>query len=117
MIVWSREHLLALQQRIQSVTALPWQVAIGRKLTVSEYILYGVFIRCVLGYDKSLHVPTTKPVVRQPWGHDLASAAGLRSFICDLEPGNAAVMVHSKFEVSVQQLRPLFRDAWRAADG
>ena len=113
LIAWSRQHLLGLHERIESASDLPWQVAIARKTTFSEYILYGTYIRCLLGYDASNHVPATKALVRQPWDHDLSDAAALRKYIADPEPDNIAVMIHSKSKISAAQLRPIFEEAWK----
>ena len=112
-IAWSRQHLLALHERIETTSDLPWQVAIARKTTFSEYILYGTYIRCLLGYDASDHAPATKALVRQPWNHDLSDQAILRNYIAEPEPDNIAVMIHSKFQISAARLRPIFEQSWK----
>ncbi len=112
LVVWSRRHLLALHQCIEEATGIPWQIAIGRKPTISEYILYGTYIRCIVGYDESDHMPSTRPLVRQPWQHDLSTTEGLRNYINDPEPENIAVMIHSKFGISAKDVRPLFENSW-----
>ena len=115
LITWSRKTLLELQAKVEATTGLPWQVAIGRCVTFSEYILYGVFVRSLLGYENTDHVPSDRPLVRQPWSHDLASEAGIRSYIADTDPGNIAVMIHSKFGISAKDLRPHFETVWNKA--
>lgn len=100
LISWSGEHMRGLQRRVESVTGLPWQIAIGRCRTFSEYILYGVYLREVVGYPNSLHAPTDLALVRQPWHHDLSTSEGLRRFIEELDEDNIAVMIHSKFDIS-----------------
>lgn len=112
LIIWSRADLLKLQAHLERENGVPWQVAIGRQITFSEYILYGVFVREVLGYPASDHVASRRPLVRQPWQHDLGHEAGLRSYIEDIEPGNIAVMIHSKDGITARQTRPLFEAAW-----
>lgn len=50
MICWRRDNVLAMQQRIEATCGMSWQQALARLRTVSEYILYGVFVREVIGY-------------------------------------------------------------------
>jgi hypothetical protein len=99
LISWSRDNMRGLLQRVEMATRLPWQVAIGRCRTFSEYILYGVYVREVLGYEESQHAPTTLALVRQPWHHDLSTSDGLRRFIVEPDEDNVAVMIHSKFDI------------------
>lgn len=108
MIAWRREHLLGLLDHIERATNLPWQVAIARQKTFSEYILYGIYIRQVLGYPASLHAPSTVPLVKEPWDYDLETSEGLRQFFGDVSPENVAVMIHSKFGLPVSAARPYF---------
>lgn len=108
LIAWRREHVAALHAHVEKTTGLPWQIAIARQRTFSEYILYGIFVRRVLGYDASHHSPSTRALVKQPWDHDLTTAEGLKTYIHDLEPENIAVMIHSKDGLPVSTARPYF---------
>jgi hypothetical protein len=100
LISWSRHDMQRLQQHVENITNKPWQIAIGQQRTFSEYILYGVFVREVLGYEHSRHAPSTLALVRQPWDHDLSTSDGLRRFIAQPDKDNIAVMIHSKFGIS-----------------
>jgi Family of unknown function (DUF6492) len=115
LIVWSRDTLLRLHSHVEQATGLPWQIAVGRRISFSEYVLYGVFVREVLGYANSAHAPTDRPLVRQPWDHDLTSEAGLNAYINAIDPGNIAVMIHSKDGISADQQRQHYHQAWKAA--
>ncbi|UUR06970.1 DUF6492 family protein [Sphingomonas glaciei] len=108
LITWSKAHMRALQGRLEEVSGQPWQVAIGRCRTFSEYILYGVFVREILDYGLSEHAPSTLALVRQPWHHDLSTEPGLLSFIAEPEEDNVAVMVHSKFGISPRKVAEIF---------
>jgi hypothetical protein len=57
MICWNRETVKAMQQRIETSTGMNWQVALARTPSVAEYIIYGTFVREVLGYDAVDHAP------------------------------------------------------------
>jgi hypothetical protein len=108
LIAWRREHVAALHVHVEHVTGLPWQIAIARQRTFSEYILYGIFVREELGYGASLHGPSTRALVKQPWEHDLTTEESLKTYIHDLEPDNIAVMIHSKDGLPVSAARPYF---------
>lgn len=99
LISWSRNDMQKLQQHVERITNKPWQIAIGQLRTFSEYILYGVYVREVLGYENSQHAPSTLALVRQPWDHDLSTSDGLRRFIAEPDEDNVAVMIHSKFDI------------------
>ena len=111
LITWSSDHMRALQDQLGRISGQPWQIAIGRCRTFSEYILYGVFIREVLGYEHSQHRPSTRALVRQPWNHDLSTAEGLQSFVTEPDPDNVAVMVHSKFGIPTDQIERIWTEA------
>ena len=114
LIAWRREHILALQAHIEKSTGLPWQIAIARQRTFSEYILYGVFLRQLIGYANSHHAPSTRSLVKQPWDHDLSTQAGLKIYFDEIEPDNIAVMIHSKGGLPVSAARPYFEALFAA---
>jgi len=105
LVCWHREHVIGLQARIEASTGLPWQVAIARKTTFSEYITYGVYLREVLGYEGSRHRPTDRALVKQPWTFDLTTQAGRTAYFSDFAPENVAVMIHSKDGVPIGEVR------------
>lgn len=116
MIAWHRDHILALHAHVEAATRLPWQIAIARQRTFSEYILYGNFIRSVVGYENSHHAPSTRALVKQPWDYDLSTHAGLKTYFDSIEPENIAVMIHSKDGLPVSTARPFFEALFAKAD-
>ncbi len=108
LIAWRREHILGLHALIEHATGLPWQIAIARQRTFSEYILYGCYLRHVIGYAASHHAQSTRALVKQPWDHDLSTQAGLTAYFDAIEPDNIAVMIHSKDGLPVSAARPYF---------
>jgi hypothetical protein len=114
LIAWHRNHIIALHAHIEAATGLPWQIAIARQRTFSEYILYGIFLRHVVGYANSHHAPSTRSLVKQPWGHDLSTEAGMKAYFDSIEPDNIAVMIHSKDGLPVSAARPYFEAMFAA---
>jgi Family of unknown function (DUF6492) len=108
LIAWRRDHMLGLQAHVERITGVPWQIAIARQRTFSEYILYGIYVRAVVGYAKSHHAPSTRALVKQPWDYDLSTQAGLQIYFDSIEADNIAVMIHSKGGLPVSAARPYF---------
>ena len=64
---WRRSNLVALKSHIETQTGRPWQSAIGRQLTVSEYTLYGVFVEHVMGLEKAGHFGCAEDLCHCLW--------------------------------------------------
>jgi Family of unknown function (DUF6492) len=116
MIAWRREHLIGLLDHVERAAGLPWQVAIARQRTFSEYILYGIYLRSVVGYAASRHAPSTVALVREPWDYDLSAAGELKRFFDDISSENIAVMIHSKDGLPVSAARPYFEALFAKPD-
>ena len=76
-------------------------MAVARRLTFSEYITYGTYVRAVVGYDNSPHAPSAVDLVRTSWGMSLDSETALAAFFDSLSGTQIAAMVHSKDDVPV----------------
>jgi hypothetical protein len=116
MICWNRETVTAMQRRIETSTGMDWRVALARTLSFSEYIIYGVFVREVLGYDLVDHAPSTIPRVKGTWGGALTSDSAIDAFFDDFDPQTVAVMIHSKDGIDPARYRPHLERLWNAAD-
>lgn len=114
MICWHRDHVRSMIQHIQQRSTRDWRYAIGRLPTFSEYILYGTYVRGVLGYEHSAHAPTQRPLVRGSWGMDLTDPVQMEVMFTDLDPQTVAVMIHSKDGVEPAAYRPLAQRYWDA---
>jgi Family of unknown function (DUF6492) len=112
LIAWRRENVVALTQHIAKVTGHDWRTALMRLPTFSEYVLYGVFVRGVLGYPGSGHHPSIVPLVKASWGQDLHGDRALDRFLTELDPQTVAVMIHSKDQVSVERYRATVERCW-----
>jgi hypothetical protein len=114
MICWNRETVKAMQQQIEINTGLNWQVALARTLSFSEYMIYGVFVREVLGYGQVDHAPSTVPLVKPSWGVSLTTDAAIDAFFSDFDPRTVAVMIHSKDGIDVSRYRPHLERLWHS---
>ncbi|MEH6585725.1 MAG: DUF6492 family protein [Halioglobus sp.] len=64
---WRRSNLVQLKKHIEKTCERPWYEAVGRRMTVSEYTLYGVFVEHVLGIDESGHFADAEDLCHCLW--------------------------------------------------
>lgn len=74
LITWRRRHLLGMKNRMDSVTGKPWHRSLGRSITVSEYILYGVYVDTVVASAKYGHYPVNEDLCHCCWFDEDANA-------------------------------------------
>jgi len=67
---WRRSNLIQLKQHIENCVGRPWYEAVGRRLTVSEYTLYGVFVEHVLGIENAGHFSNAEDLCHCLWSED-----------------------------------------------
>lgn len=99
LIAWDKEVLEKLTRHIEQYSRRPWQQSIAGLRTFSEYITYGVFVREVIGYQNSPHVPSSVNLVKTNWGIDLKTENSMKIFFEDISPTQIAAMVHSKDDI------------------
>jgi hypothetical protein len=91
--VWDPRLVVALQERVQTVTGRHWMDAIGAHLHFSEDTLYGVFVDEIVG-------GVTTGTVRSPchcyWDTMPLDADGAIAFVHQLPPDDVAVMISAK---------------------
>lgn len=67
---WRRSNLVQLKRHIEDCRERPWYEAVGRRVTVSEYTLYGVFVEHVLGIENSGHFQHSDDLCHCLWFED-----------------------------------------------
>jgi Family of unknown function (DUF6492) len=67
---WRRSNLVQMKNHIEDYRERPWHEVIGRRMTVSEYTLYGVFVEHVLGIEKSGHFQDADDLCHCLWFED-----------------------------------------------
>ncbi len=89
---WRRSNLVQLKHHVETSVSRPWYEAIGRRLTVSEYTLYGVFVEHVLGMEAAGHFPDAEDLC-----HCLWSECGTEKFLTRFDHNTfpQAVLVQS----------------------
>ncbi|WP_310166531.1 DUF6492 family protein [Arthrobacter sp. BE255] len=92
---WQPESVRRMLKRVELVTGLPWATAVGRELHFSEMILYGVFIKEVLGASEDLHLTN----VMRCLNHSAEVAldeVSLRALLAGARPDDVAIMISAK---------------------
>jgi hypothetical protein len=112
MICWNREIVKAMQQRIEASTGIDWKLALARTANFSEYMIYGIFVCEVLGYNAADHVPSSVPLVKAAWHVPLLTDSDIQAFFTDLDPRTVAVMIHSKDGIDPMRYRKYLERSW-----
>ncbi|MEH6912063.1 MAG: DUF6492 family protein [Oceanicoccus sp.] len=89
---WRRSNLIHLKRHIEDGQERPWYEAVGRRMTISEYTLYGVFVEHVLGVEKSGHFQSADDVC-----HCLWFGEETENFLAEFNPENSpqAILLQS----------------------
>jgi hypothetical protein len=116
MTCWNREIVKSLRQTIENNAGVDWRVALARTLRFSEYTLYGIFVREVLGYSAVDHAPSTVPLVKPSWGEELTTERAISAFFADFDPQTIAVMIHSKAGIDPDRYRHHLERLWGGID-
>lgn len=112
MICWNREIVKAMQQRIEASTGIDWKIALARTANFSEYMIYGIFVCEVLGYDAIDHAPSSVPLVKPSWHVSLLTDSDIEAFFTDFDPRTVAVMIHSKDGIDPMRYRKYLERGW-----
>lgn len=107
LIVWDREHVLGLHERIRRVTGRDWLRELVRWRSFSEALLYGVYATRLTpeGID-----PTDRPLSHTCWFGARMPEAEVRRFLDELQPDQVAVCLQSFIDIDPEVL-------WRLLDG
>jgi hypothetical protein len=105
LVSWKREHVRAMQRRIETVHGIPWLTAMSRHAMVSEYMIYGIMIDHLIGIEASGQAHRCDPLIQASWEYPLRTEADLDAFFSSIVPGHIGVMIHSRDNVSPDRYR------------
>ncbi len=106
-ICWRRGNAIALQEHLTRIANRPWPLALAPQSVFSEYILYGLYVKSVLG-DQSGHYPDGVDRTLSYWGEKPLSAGELTGLAGRLRPFHHSVMVSAKSHTPVPEIRKAF---------
>ncbi|MEP0904505.1 DUF6492 family protein [Leptolyngbya subtilissima ST-M1] len=99
LISWRQANVVALCDRLEQVGGRPWLETLARAKTLSEYILYGVFVDQVLG-DAAGHVYDWSPLCHEYWRPCPLDDYQLAEFFAAVQPHHVAVMISAKARIA-----------------
>ena len=117
LVPWVPEHVRGLTRRIEAVMRRDWRSVLLHEKTISEYVLYGVFVQEVLGLQRSRHVAESAKPVIEYWDADVLSDERLLEFISTLGDGQLAIHIQSKARYSFELYARTVRGLWQSAGG
>ncbi|HSM81009.1 MAG TPA: DUF6492 family protein [Nodosilinea sp.] len=95
LITWRRDHTIAMCDRIEQVSGRPWLETLAGAKTLSEYILYGVFVDHLLK-ESSGHYYDWAPLCNEYWLPQPLDDRQLADFFAATQPENIAIMISAK---------------------
>jgi Family of unknown function (DUF6492) len=111
-MLWDATILAALKERIELVTGRPWLDAVGSKLHVSEWTLYGVFVDHAMDSAAASFSAGTS-LCHSYWESVPLTVNTATDFLTQISEYDLAVMIHSKsgtpLTVRQQVLGPVAR--------
>ncbi|MBE9109614.1 hypothetical protein IQ273_09310 [Nodosilinea sp. LEGE 07298] len=105
LISWRQSNVKALRNHLERVWDRPWLETLARSKTLSEYILYGVFVDQVLG-ESANHFYDWSPLCHEYWQTQPLNDQQLAAFFAAAQPSHIAVMVSSKARIEPSRYQP-----------
>ncbi|HET6413602.1 MAG TPA: DUF6492 family protein [Anaeromyxobacter sp.] len=113
LVPWVPDVARSMVWRLQEVNGVDWRWLLLHQRTLSEYVLYGVFVQKVLGFDAARHLPEAHKQVLETWTDQL-SDEGLVRFFSTIGPQHVAVHVQSKVRYSLSLYARAIRSVWES---
>ena len=104
LITWHRPTVQALCAHIQNISGRSWQLALGRKVIISEYTLYGLFVDRILE-DRSHLIYQHEALCKTVWHREVMDDSALEAFCTDVQDPFVALGVQSFAGISVDRLK------------
>ena len=113
LIPWWRESVDQMLASIEAKQHLPWQIAVARQRTFSEYVTYGVHAHSVTGLAAAHHFADDRALVQTSWDKPTDTPSALSDLFASVCAQTVAVMVHSKDNISPANYRAHVERMWR----
>jgi len=114
LVPWVPEHVRGLTHRIEEITGKEWKGVLLHQKTISEYVLYGLYVEQVLGIPASHHVADASRPVIEYWSQAGLSDESLLRFVNTLGREHLAIHIQSKTPYSFDAYARLVRGLWQA---
>jgi hypothetical protein len=108
LIWWRRATVLDGLRRIEETHQREWALVVAKLRTFSEYTFYGVYVDGVPGAERAGHWHDGQIRCLNYWPDKPLDRAGLERFKATRQPHHHSVMVSSKSNTSVADIRSVF---------
>ena len=108
LLEWRSDILGRLQQRLADVSGRNWVQCLASLPTLSEYVLYGVFVERVLGFQAAAQFPDSHIPCATEWGTVALGRAELEAFRATVAPHQVTAMISAKSGTDVAAIREVF---------
>lgn len=112
LITWRKDVVPRLHEHLERKHGVDWQRVIARQWKLSEYMVYGLFVEKVLGFEAAGHFPTHYPMLHLSWGYELDKPGEIDRFFRELTEASSGIMIHSKYRLSVDSYRKKVEGIW-----
>lgn len=113
MIAWRRNNILEMRRQIEETSGKHWIRAVCQHWSISEYMIYGVFVEHVLGIEAARHFPFDDELIKPNWDAPLQSEAAINDFFSTIKDEHIGVMIHSKFNTPIELYRDKVKACWK----
>jgi hypothetical protein len=113
LVPWRRQNAVALLEHIERHTGRHWLRALAAAWDVSEYTLYGRFVRDVMGEDAGQYV-TSSSLCHDYWTHAPLSEHELEAFLDGIGPEAVAVSITAKAGMRPEDYVGVLERRWAA---
>ncbi|MDB9526891.1 DUF6492 family protein [Oscillatoria sp. CS-180] len=112
LIAWRRDNVKAMLDRIEKTNNVSWMRAVCQHRTISEYMIYGIFVDYILGLESANHFLFDTELVKPSWSIPLSTQSEVDDFFGDLKDSHVGVMIHSKDGIPVERYRDQVEALW-----
>jgi hypothetical protein len=113
LVPWKRENAVAMLEHVERKTGRHWLRALAGAWDVSEYTLYGRFVRDVMGEDAGQYV-TSSSLCHDYWTHAPLSTHELEAFLDGIGPEQVAVSITAKAGMRPEDYADVLERRWAA---
>jgi hypothetical protein len=107
-IFWRKDVLQQMFARLRALHGCSWQQVMCRQMSLSEYTLYGVFVRRILGSDKSGHFVDPIKYTHDYYETTPMSREALEDFKARVGRNHFGVSISSKSNTPLALIRQVF---------
>jgi hypothetical protein len=114
-IPWVPDAARGLVRRLEETNGQEWRSLLLHERTLSEYVLYGIFVEEVAGLEAVHHVADAQKRVLEYWTQDTLSDEALLRFVQGLGPDEVAIHIQSKTRYSFDVYASAVRRLWESS--